>query len=612
MGNSRIFVFKGILWCLTGLAAAVAIIRFTLGLGVSTALSDTTPWGLWIGFDVMGGVALAAGGFVIAAVVHIFRREKYQPIARPAILTAFLGYAAVAVGLLFDLGLPWHIWHPLIFWNFHSPLFEVAWCVMLYLTVLALEVSPVFLERTPFQRTYRLLRQLALPLMILGIMLSTLHQSSLGTLLLIMPFRVHPLWYSPRLAELFFVSAICLGLNMVMFESTITSWLYRRKPEAAMLEGLAKMAAWALAFYLALRVADLASQQKLGLILAGTWESNLFLLEMFLSTLLPIAAYAIPGVRRSLTGVWLVSSCAALGFVLNRISASGLSQMWATRTFYFPTWMEFSISIGIVSACGLVFFFVQEHFPVDPHGLAAIEREREQMQLARPAFPPFTQVWLGAGWRKAAKVYSMLFILALAVGLTAAPKIEPSIQQPSRRARGSDVLRIGTGPRHVYFAHRRHQDNFGGEKSCGLCHHLHKPGDVGTPCSECHQALYTATDIFDHGAHIATQEGNASCVTCHGEREPRLLTGVKTCQDCHDKDMIAGNPVVTKFNSRWAGGYKDAMHKMCLACHTRKAADPQVARPDLARCGACHDEGTKPEQLYRAAIQPQGIGGRTP
>ena len=206
----------------------------------------------------------------------------------------------------------------------------------------------------------------------------------------------------------------------------------------------------------------------------------------------------------------------------------------------------------------------------------------------------------------------MLFILALAVGLTAAPKTEPSIQQPSRRARGSDVLRIGTGPRHVYFAHRRHQDNFGGENSCGLCHHLHKPGDVGTPCSECHQALYTATDVFDHSAHIATQEGNASCITCHGEGEPRVLTGVKTCQDCHGKDMMAGNPVVTKFNSRWAGGYKDAMHKMCLACHLRKAADPQVARPDLARCGSCHNEGTKPEQRYRAAIQPQGIGDRTP
>ncbi|MEJ2369159.1 MAG: polysulfide reductase NrfD, partial [Acidobacteriota bacterium] len=202
MKNNRIVVFKGILWLLTGLAAAVAVIRFVFGLGVSTALTDTTPWGLWIGFDVMGGVALAAGGFVLAALVHIFHRDRYHAAARPAILTAFLGYGAVVVGLLFDLGLPWHIWHPVVFWNIHSPLFEVAWCVMLYLTVLALEVAPVILVKTHFQRLYRFLTRLALPIMILGIMLSTLHQSSLGSMLLIMPFRVHPLWYSKLLPEL--------------------------------------------------------------------------------------------------------------------------------------------------------------------------------------------------------------------------------------------------------------------------------------------------------------------------------------------------------------------------------------------------------------------------
>ncbi len=346
MGNKRIFVFKSILWLFAGLAAAVAVLRFALGLGVTTALSDSTPWGLWIGFDVMGGVALAAGGFVIAAVAHIFHREKYHPAARPAILTAFLGYGAVAVGLLFDLGLPWHIWHPMIFWNIHSPLFEVAWCVMLYLTVLALEVTPTILERTPFQKAYRFFTRLALPIMILGIMLSTLHQSSLGTMLLIMPFRIYPLWYSHLLPELFFVSAICLGLNMVMFESSITSWLYKREPETEMLDGLAKMAAWGLSFYFVFRMIDLGYQHKLGLVTNGSWESNLFIVEMLMSTIVPIALYAIPKVRRSPTAVWLISACSVLGFVLNRINAAGLSQVWATRSFYFPAWTEFAISIG--------------------------------------------------------------------------------------------------------------------------------------------------------------------------------------------------------------------------------------------------------------------------
>jgi Ni/Fe-hydrogenase subunit HybB-like protein len=604
MKTDRIFVFKGILWCLAGLAAAVAIIRFSLGLGTSTALSDTTPWGLWIGFDVMGGVALAAGGFVIAAVVHIFHREKYHPAARPAILTAFLGYGAVAVGLLFDLGLPWNIWHPIVFWNPRSPLFEVAWCVMLYLTVLALEVTPTILERTPFQKAYRFFTRLALPIMILGIMLSTLHQSSLGTMLLIMPFRIHPLWYSHLLPELFFVSAICLGLSMVMFESSITSWLYRREPETEMLEGLARMASWALGFYLAFRAVDLAVQHKLGLAVSGTWEGNLFILEMLMSTLVPMVGYAIPKVRRSPTAIWLLSACSVLGFVLNRINASGLSQVWATRTFYFPAWTEFAISIGIVSACALVFFFIQENFPVDPHGLEAIERSRKEAIRKTPAFAPFTQVWLGEGWRKAVRVYSMLFVLFLALGLAMAPKGEPAVQRPASRARGGAVLRVGSGPRPVYFDHKKHQDVMGKETSCGLCHHLHKAGDVGTPCSECHRSAFVPTDIFDHAAHVARLEGNASCVKCHGEGPGVALPATKTCQGCHDKDMMAANKVVTKFDKRMAVGYKDAMHGMCIPCHTEKAKDPEVKRPDLGRCGACHNEGTATEKVYLAAHGP--------
>ena len=611
MRNNRMFVFKAILWCVAGLAAAVAALRFTLGLGVATALSDTTPWGLWIGFDVMGGVALAAGGFVIAAAVHVFHRETYHAAARPAILTAFLGYGAVAVGLLFDLGLPWNIWHPMIFWNIHSPLFEVAWCVMLYLTVLALEVAPVILERTPFQKAYRFLSRLALPIMILGIMLSTLHQSSLGSLLLIMPFRIYPLWYTHLLPELFFISAICLGLNMVMFESSITSWLYRREPETKMLGGLARLASVALAFYFVVRIADLAYQHKLGLIFAGTWEGNLFILEMLLSTVLPMVLYTLPAVRRSPTGLWLISMGSVLGFVLNRVNASGLSQIWATRSFYFPAWTEFAISLGIVSACGLIFFFVQEHFPVDPHGLNEIEEQRELADKSSPAFAPFTQVWLGEGWRKSARVYSMCFVVAMALGLTLAPKTEPAVTRKADRARGANVLRVGDGPRYVYFDHKRHQDEAGKEKSCGTCHHLHLAGDVGTPCSECHRRLFVPTNVFDHDRHVERAGGRESCAKCHGPGEPQSLTVVKSCQDCHQKDMMAaGNTVVTAFKNPSAASYKDAMHKMCIPCHVTKAADPKVNLPNLGRCGACHDSGTQSEKAYKTEVPlgQEGIG----
>jgi Ni/Fe-hydrogenase subunit HybB-like protein len=178
---NRVQNTKLILWLITGFAAAVGITRFIFGLGATTNLSDATPWGLWIGFDVMGGVALAAGGFVLTAIVYIMKRDKFHPLVRPAVLTAFLGYLAVIFGLLFDLGLPWNIWHMMIYWNPHSPLFEVGWCVMLYTTVLLLEFSPVPLESTSrYARVRKFLMKFRFLFVLLGIMLSTLHQSSLG------------------------------------------------------------------------------------------------------------------------------------------------------------------------------------------------------------------------------------------------------------------------------------------------------------------------------------------------------------------------------------------------------------------------------------------------
>lgn len=605
MKTKRIFIFKGILWFFAGLAAAVAVTRFARGLGATTALSDSTPWGLWIGFDVMGGVALAAGGFVMAAVVHIFHRDKYHPAARPAILTAFLGYGAVAVGLLFDLGLPWHIWHPMIFWNIHSPLFEVAWCVMLYLTVLALEVAPTILEPTPFQKAWRFFKKLALPVMILGIMLSTLHQSSLGSLLLIMPFRLHPLWYTHLLPELFFVSAICLGINMVIFESSVTSWLYRREPETEMLSGLGRISAIALSFYFIFRMVDIALQHKLGLIFAGTWESNLFIVEILMSAVIPIVFFSIPAVRRSPTAVWLLSSCSVLGFVLNRVNAAGLVQVWATRNFYFPAWTEFAISIGIVSACAIVFFFIQEHFPVDPHGLEKVKKEREQEEKGLPVFGHFSEVWLGEGWRKSLKVYSLLFAIAMAVGFTAIPTGGDFVTVPVKRARGRENLRLGAAPHYVYFDHKTHQNNYGGDKACVLCHHLHKPMDVGTPCSECHRSLYTTTNIFSHSNHITNLKGEASCVKCHGESKPVTLNDMKKCSGCHSKDMMTKNPVVKTFKKKSAPSYKNAMHKMCIPCHVKEAGNPTYKRPNLGRCGACHNSGTLTEKAFSREFSSQ-------
>src|SRR5271169_5515315 len=255
-------IFAAILAC--GLYATW--LRIFYGLGGSTNLSDKFPWGIWIAFDVMCGVGLAAGGFTLVAVVHIFNIERYKPILRPAILTAFLGYVLVVLALMFDLGLPYRIWHPLVMWNPHSVMFEVAWCVTLYTTVLALEFAPVVLERFHLDRALKVMRIALIPLVILGVILSTLHQSSLGSLFLIVPEKLYPLWYTPILPLLFYVSAIAVGLAMTIFESWHSSRAFGRALELPLLASMGRVLAVVLSVYLWIRFLDLSHRHVFGLL----------------------------------------------------------------------------------------------------------------------------------------------------------------------------------------------------------------------------------------------------------------------------------------------------------------------------------------------------------
>ncbi|MFC2103692.1 NrfD/PsrC family molybdoenzyme membrane anchor subunit, partial [Bacteroidota bacterium] len=328
---NRVQNTKLVLWLITGFAAAVGLNRFIFGLGATTNLTDSTPWGLWIGFDVMGGVALAGGGFVMTAIFYIIKREEFQPFVKPAVLTAFLGYLAVIFGLMFDLGLPWNIWHMIVYWNTHSPLFEVGWCVMLYTGVLLLEFSPVPLENySRYAKIRNFLMKFRFLFILLGIMLSTLHQSSLGSLFLIMPFKLHPLWYSNILPVQFFISAIALGLMMVSLESLVSHWLYRRKPELDLVAKLGKAAAWVLAIYFIVKMIDIILSGKLAMIAYSSWESYLFITEIFISIFIPIIIFAIPKFRNNKKGQWIGSFMVVFGMVFNRINVGGLTMLSVT------------------------------------------------------------------------------------------------------------------------------------------------------------------------------------------------------------------------------------------------------------------------------------------
>ena len=344
-----------------GMAAAFR--RFFLGLGATTGLSDQVPWGMWIGFDVMSGVALAAGGFTLSALVYIFNLKQFHAVVRPAILTAFLGYILVAVGLLFDLGRPWFIWHPIIFRNPHSVMLEVAWCVMLYLTVLAFEFVPAFFERLGWGKAVRVMKVGTPILVILGVLLSSLHQSSLGSLFLIVPNKLHPLWYSSRLPYLFFVSAMSVGFAMVIVESYLSNRAFHKELERPIITDLGRGMMVSLIFLAVLRAQDLIGRGSVPYLFQPTTEAGLFWLEVGLGIILPVILVAIPKIRMHPQGMFYAALSAVMGLILNRMNVA-ITGMAAKLGNYFPSWEELSISIMLVALGFAAFAWAVKNLPV--------------------------------------------------------------------------------------------------------------------------------------------------------------------------------------------------------------------------------------------------------
>ncbi len=342
--------------------------RFTMGLGSISNLSDEMPWGLWIGFDMLCGVALAAGGFTITGVVYIFHLEKYRPIVRPTILTAFLGYMLVIWALLLDLGRPWNIWHPLIFWNPHSVMFEIGWCVMLYTTVLFLEFLPMVFERFRFTRGLRIWHRLSPILVFMGILLSTLHQSSLGTLYVIIPQKMHPLWYSPILPVLFFISAISLGLAMVCIESFLSLRAFGKRLEPELLAQIGKACAVVLMIYLVVRLEDLFIRGSLHFAWAFDPASWYFLAEILLGVVTPIAMLLFEKVRTRPLLLVLASFLVVLGMIFNRLNVGVTAFQLGTGVPYTPSWMEFAVSLGLIGIGFALFGLAVRFLPVFPDG----------------------------------------------------------------------------------------------------------------------------------------------------------------------------------------------------------------------------------------------------
>jgi len=341
-------------------------IRFTQGLGASTHLSDRFPWGIWISFDVLCGVMLAAGGFTLTAAVHILNIKRLHSIIRPTILTAFLGYILVCAALMYDLGKPYNIWHPLIMRNPHSVMFEVAYCVMLYTTVLALEFSPIVLERFHMEKPLKVVRAILIPLVICGVILSTLHQSSLGTLYLIVPEKLHPFWYSPLLPVFFFLSAIAVGLAMTIFESSLSSKHFGLQLELPVLQELGRVLVVVLGVYGILRLEDLANRGALKLAFHRGYETYLFWLEILLGIILPLVLLVQRRVRNSANGLYFAAVLVVLGFITNRMNVSITGFEGSTGVRYFPKWSELAVTGMIIAAGFALFGLAVKYLPIFP------------------------------------------------------------------------------------------------------------------------------------------------------------------------------------------------------------------------------------------------------
>jgi Ni/Fe-hydrogenase subunit HybB-like protein len=352
--------------CIWVAALYTLIRRFSEGLGAVTGMNDAAPWGLWIGADVFAGVALAAGGFVLAATVHIFRIDRFKPILRPTVLTAFLGYMLVAVALFIDIGRPLSWWHPLVMWQHHSIMFEVTWCVILYSTVLAIEISPVVLERLGLTRVLKVVKITTIPVVIAGVILSTMHQSSLGSLYLIVPAKLYPLWYSPLLPVFFLMSAVAAGMCVIIVESFFSAKILKRGLESVLMRDLGRAASIILFLYVAIKFSDLVVRGAWDLVLEQNLQSRLFLLEMLGGAALPAIMLSFRKVRKMPRALLGASLLVMMGVVLNRVNVCWIGMSVGDQLSYIPTWMEISVSLAFVTAGTIAFFLAVHYLPVFP------------------------------------------------------------------------------------------------------------------------------------------------------------------------------------------------------------------------------------------------------
>ncbi len=344
--------------------------RFALGFKAATHLTDAQPWGLWVGIGTLCGVGLSAGGFAIAAAVYLLGFERYRPILRTAVLISFLGYSSVIAGMMYELGLPWRIWHPIVMWNRHSVLFEVSWCVMLYTSVLALEFSPALVEKIPWaglrQLYLRWHHNLLIALVLAGTLLSSMHQSFLGGLYLITKGKLDPLWYSPYLTTMFYLSAIPAGLAVTIMALYLCVRSLNVRVDMRICSDISKVIVPLLALYGVFRVVDLIRNDATQYLWMWREETLSFWLEIALLVIAPIILLNRDKIRNNPQSLYWTCSLVVMGFMANRLNVSITGLQSSSGVYYVPKWTEFAATLAVLTAVVLAFRYAVLYLDILP------------------------------------------------------------------------------------------------------------------------------------------------------------------------------------------------------------------------------------------------------
>jgi len=626
----NIRALKTILWFLLGAGLTVIALRIIHGPGAVVALTDLMPWGLWKGGGVVALVPIGGAGFTLAAFVSIFHWKRYKPLYLGAVLLGLMCYSSVGAGLTFDIGIWWRIVFPVWHWQFHSTLFEISWCIMLYLMVLTVEFSHTVLDKFEFHRAARFLERFGVVFVVAGICLSTLHQSSLGTLFLATPFRLHPLWHTDLLPFLFFITSIGLGCLTISWVAILTHRLYRAEPPMKAISGLARISAYVLGFYVVVRFAGIIATGKGGLLFTPSWDTANFWFEILLSAAVPVALMMNERFRVSSTAMFWISTAGILGMSLNRINVAGLATVSTTNQFYFPAWTEWAVTFGILAGAALAFLFCVERFKV----FEAVDEDRLNQAYSprRVDHGDWRTIFFQNRWADV-RVYSVSLVLAVGLALLLMPeegifglRPEETPVRPPRivevsNDRETDVAAVRysvqmleetqndganrilalmiDGNRdgdYVLFDHEAHvTKQGGGDETCVSCHHMQNPYEQVSECSGCHSDMYLAVDIFDHDAHVEHKNGNEGCVECHTDPfAEKVRETAKDCLECHETMRPEGTRVdiAKDQQSTVAPSYMNALHEGCISCHEEEMATREETNGehavDLTTCTNCH------------------------